>query len=177
MPSLVTRMKAHFGKNRLTDGSQGIITISSTGKGSRFFGKSPVAKEPLLNDDVLLNTNTSTEASAEHAEFVSAPTALDTSTTDKLDATTSARTNKTEKIVRFDTENIPVHIIEHPGDYHYDAKEKVQEMEHNRKVSKVKARCEGVCIDKKRRAEICGPQREKVQAKVHAAKVAENLFL
>lgn len=170
MPSLVTRMKAHFGKNRLTDGSQGTITITSTGKSSRLFGKSPVTKEPLLNDDVLLNTNTSTEASAEHAEFVSAPSTpnvTDTKTTETF------KPPKPAKIVRFDIENIPVHIIEHPDDYHYDAREKVPEMEHNRKISKVKGRCEGVCRDQKRRAEICGPQREKLQA----AKVAGNLFL
>lgn len=177
MSSLVTRMKAHFGKSRLTDCSQDTITITSTGKSSRFFGKSPVTKEPLLNDDVLLNTNTSTEASAEHAEFVSAPTRLATTTTDKVETINPITASKQVKIVSFDTENIPVHIVEHPGDYHYDAREKVQEMEHNRKVSKVKARCEGVCIDKKRRAEICGAQREKVQAKVQAAKVAGNLFL
>lgn len=170
-------MKAHFGKNRLTDGSQGTITITSTGKSSRFFGKSPVTKEPLLNGDMLLNTNTSTEASAEHAEFVSAPTTLTTTTTDKVETINPITASKQAKIVRFDTENIPVHIIEHPDDYHYDAREKLQEMEHNRMISKAKARCEGVCTDKKRRAEICGPQREKVQAKVQAAKVAGNLFL
>ena len=170
-------MKAHFGKDRLTDGRQGTITITSTGKSSRVFGKSPVAKEPLLNDDVLLNTNTSTEASAEHAEFVSTPTTLATTTRGKIETINPITALKQAKIVRFDIENIPVHFIEHPGDYHYDAREKVQEMEYNRKVSKVKARCEGVCIDKKRRAEICGEQREKVQAKVQAAKVAGNLFL
>lgn len=176
MPSLVTRMKAHIGKNRLTDGSQGTIAITSTGK-SRFFGKSSVTKEPLLNDDVLLNTNTSTEASAEHAEFVSAPPTRATMTTDRVETINPITASKQAKIVRFDTENIPVHIIEHPDDYHYDAGEKVQEMEHNRKVSKVKARCEGVCIDKKRRAGICGARREKAQAKVQAAKFAGNLFL
>lgn len=166
-------MKAHFGKNRLIDGSQGTITITSAGKSSRFFGKSPVTKEPLLNDDILLNTNTSAEASAEHAEYVSAPTTLAITSTDKVETINPITASKQAKIVRFDTRNVPVHIIEHPDDYHYDAREKLQEMEHSRKISKVRARCEGVCTDKKRRAEICGSQREKVQA----AKVAGNLFL
>lgn len=143
----VAHVKAHFGKNKHSANDGTTIHISGKSKGK---GKSNIGDG---KDEA---PRTSTDATAEHAEFI--------------DAVPPAKT-KSNKKVTFTTAPAEVHIYEHPSDYHYDFQlQQMVYMNLKRQYGR-NMRCEGLC--KKWRAEklMAGRSEHK------GIKVAGNLFM
>lgn len=131
MPSLsetVARVKAHFKKERALENSTIDVTYSSCkGKGN---GKA------ILDNGKKEAGRSSTDATAEHAEFI------DTIRPPKV---------KSNKKVTFTSAPVIVHTYEHPSDYHYDFEAKKEDYRVLQRKYGGKMRCEGLC--RKRRVE------------------------
>lgn len=144
----VARVKAHFGKNKYSAAGGTTIHLAS--------GKSKGKGKSNLGDAKEEARRTSTDATAEHAEFI--------------DAIPPAET-KSNKRVTFTTAPAEVHTYEHPSDYHYDCQ--LQQMVYTNLKHQYgrNMRCEGLC--KKRRAEklMAGKSEQR------GIKVAGNLFM